>query len=122
MPIELHVHTTWPLHHRIDADWIGEGGDNYIRASSYKQFEHAALTLNPLALLLTQMGYAFVHPAPVPTEVAPGVYVPVQHMRSALVASGGLVHVLISLSLIPLTFALGWWFFTREAPRVAENL
>jgi ABC-2 type transport system permease protein len=91
-------------------------------ASSYKRFEHAALTLNPIALLLTQMGYAFVHPAPVPTEIAPGVYVPIQHMRSALVASGGIVHVLISLSIIPSTFALGWWFFTREAPRVAENL
>ncbi len=28
----------------------------------------------------------------------------------------------IALALIPLAFALGWWVFTREAPRVAENL
>jgi ABC-2 type transport system permease protein len=92
-------------------------------ASSYKQLEHLMLTLNPIALLLTQMGYAFVHPAPVPTEVGnTGIYVPVQHMRSAVQASGGVWHVVVSLSLIPALFALGWWVFTREAPRVAENL
>lgn len=33
-------------------------------ASAYHRFEHAVLTLNPIALLLTQMGYAFVHPDP----------------------------------------------------------
>ena len=63
-------------------------------ASSYKQFEHLMLTLNPIALLLTQMGYAFIHPAPVPTEIGnTGIYVPVQHMRSAVQASGGVWHV-----------------------------
>jgi hypothetical protein len=30
--------------------------------------------------------------------------------------------VLVGLAIIPAVFALGWWFFTREAPRVAENL
>src|SRR5579875_1915112 len=30
--------------------------------------------------------------------------------------------VAIALALIPAIFLLGWWFFTREAPRVAEEL
>ncbi len=111
-------------------------------ASAYHRFEHAVLTLNPIALLLTQMGYAFVHPDPIPTVITPASFIPTsqmahglrlyaaippvirlqQHMRSALVASGGLWHVLVSLSLIPLTFLVGWWVFTHEAPRVAENI
>jgi ABC-2 type transport system permease protein len=81
-------------------------------ATYYKGLEHLAL-LSPIALMLTQMGHAFVHPAAVHG---------VQAMRSAYAASGGALHVVASLAVIPLIFGLGWWFFTREAPRVAENL
>ncbi|MDQ6806366.1 MAG: hypothetical protein M3065_15695, partial [Actinomycetota bacterium] len=81
-------------------------------ATSYAGLEHAAL-LSPIALMLTQMGHAFVHP---------GVVHGVQAMRSAYTASGGALHTLASIALIPIIFGLGWWFFTREAPRVAENL
>ena len=69
-------------------------------------FEHIAL-LNPIATLLTQMGHAFISPRILP---------------SAPTAAGGFAPVIVALALIPALFALGWWFFTREAPRVAENL
>jgi ABC-2 type transport system permease protein len=69
-------------------------------------FTHIAM-VNPVATLLTQMGYAFIDPAAFP---------------SAASVAGGYGPVIVALTLIPATFALGWWFFTREAPRVAENL
>jgi ABC-2 type transport system permease protein len=75
-------------------------------AGQYKQFEHAIVALNPIAALLTQMGHAFVD-ADAPTVVA---------------ATGGGVRFLIPLVMIGGVFALGLWFFTREAPRIAENL
>jgi hypothetical protein len=43
-------------------------------------------------------------------------------MRSAAASSGGAIHVLIAIAIIPAVFAVGWWVFIREAPRVAENL
>lgn len=63
--------------------------------------------LNPAATLLTQMGHAFIG----------GVRFP-----GAPTAASGWSTVMIALAIIPAVFALGWWFFTREAPRVAENL
>jgi ABC-2 type transport system permease protein len=87
-------------------------------ASSYKGLEHVAL-LSPFALLLTQMGHAFVHPGLV--RIA-GTSTFTEPMRSASAAAGGPLHVAIALLIIPAVFALGWWVFTREAPRVAENL
>jgi ABC-2 type transport system permease protein len=63
--------------------------------------------LNPAATLLTQMGHAFIGGA---------------HFPGAATAAGGWLSVIIALAIIPAVFALGWWFFTREAPRVAENL
>jgi len=74
-------------------------------AASYQGLEHLAL-LNPFALMLTQMGHAFVDPA----------------LRSAYSASGGGWHFAVSLAIIPLVLSLGLWFFTREAPYFAENL
>jgi ABC-2 type transport system permease protein len=101
-------------------------------AVHYKQLEHAAL-LNPIALMLTQMGYAFVHPGLVWVGISTGYVCPVQSgpsagchptfpMRDASAAAGGPIHVAIALAIIPAVFALGLWFFAREAPRVAENL
>ncbi|MGB0095967.1 MAG: ABC transporter permease, partial [Solirubrobacteraceae bacterium] len=89
-------------------------------ASRYRGLEHIAL-LNPIAWLLTQMGHAFIHPPPVVTHVGSTIVV-AQPMRSAYVASGGALHSAVALALIPVVFAIGWWFFTREAPRVAEDL
>jgi ABC-2 type transport system permease protein len=68
-------------------------------------FEHVAM-LNPVATLLTQMGHAFIDPS----------------LPSAVSAAGGALITISALLLIAAVFALGWWFFTREAPRVAENL
>ena len=70
------------------------------------QFQHAAVTFNPIATILTQVGHAFVDPAG-PT---------------AAEAAGGTARLLIPLAIIAATFALGLWFFSREAPRIAENL
>jgi ABC-2 type transport system permease protein len=79
-------------------------------ASAYnKRFgaglEHVAL-LNPVATLLTQMGHAFIG----------------GHTFPPVTTAAGTAPAVIALALIPASFALGWWFFTREAPRVAENL
>ena len=89
-------------------------------ASRYQGLEHIAL-LNPIAWLLTQMGHTFIHPPPTVVH-AGNTLVVAQQMRSAFVASGGALHTAVALGLIPVAFALGWWIFTREAPRVAENL
>jgi ABC-2 type transport system permease protein len=96
-------------------------------AVKYRGLEHAAL-LNPIAMMLTQMGYAFIHPGLVfigPSGICHGPTAgcaPNYPMRSAAAASGGMLHVLISIGIILLVFAIAWWVFTREAPRVAENL
>jgi ABC-2 type transport system permease protein len=120
-------------------------------AYKFKSLEHIAL-LNPFAMMLTQMGYAFVHPGRIATKVAaavsalhpgtvavrvagklvlhPGTVATIapahtvytEPMRSAAAASGGALHVAIAIAIIPLVFALGLWFFHREAPRFAENL
>jgi ABC-2 type transport system permease protein len=61
--------------------------------------------LNPGATMLAEMGHAFISPSlPSATSVA------------------GVAPVLGAIALIFGLFAIGWWFFTREAPRVAENL
>ena len=69
-------------------------------------FEHIAM-VNPTATLLTQMGHVFIDPT-----VFPG----------AATAAGGFAPVILALAIIPAVFAVGLWVFTREAPRVAENL
>jgi ABC-2 type transport system permease protein len=68
---------------------------------------HIAM-LNPVATLLAQAGHAFIGHDP-------------KHFPSA-VSAGGVIPVAIALALIPGTFAVGLWYFTREAPRIAEEL
>jgi ABC-2 type transport system permease protein len=68
-------------------------------------FEKIAL-ISPPGMLLTQMGHAFIGGPRFPS----------------VLEAVGPVPVIASCTVIVLTFAVGWWFFTREAPRVAENL
>jgi ABC-2 type transport system permease protein len=81
----------------------------YLAIEYRRQFgptvAHLAM-INPVALLLTQTGHALIGgPA----------------FRSAAEV-GGVVPALISVAVMITTFIVGWWFFIREAPRVAENL
>ncbi len=66
---------------------------------------HIAM-INPAATLLTQTGHAVIGGPGFPS--AP--------------AAGGWAATIVAGAVIVAMFALGWWFFTREAPRVAENL
>ena len=81
-------------------------GQRRIEQASAHGFEHIAL-INPMATLLTQMGHAFIDPSDYPSAGDGG-------RRSR--------PVVLAIAIIPAMFALGWWYFTREAPRVAENL
>jgi ABC-2 type transport system permease protein len=69
-------------------------------------FGHVAL-LSPPATLLTQMAHAFIGGS---------------HYPSAVTAANGWGAVIGAIAIIVAVFTLGWWVFTREAPRVAENL
>jgi ABC-2 type transport system permease protein len=75
-------------------------------ASKYPDGVRELLMASPIATILTQMRKAFVDPS------AP----------SAAQLSGGWEHLLIPIGIVFGIFALGWWFFSREAPRIAENL
>jgi ABC-2 type transport system permease protein len=68
--------------------------------------QHVAM-VNPVATLLATMGHAFIDPAA---------------FHPATSVAGGIGPVIAAIALIPAIFALGWWVFTHEAPRVAENL
>jgi ABC-2 type transport system permease protein len=79
-------------------------------ASKYSHFGTGfskVMMCSPPATLLAQMGHSFIDPVAYP---------------SAATAAYGYASVIIALALIPTVFALGWWVFTHEAPRVAENL
>jgi hypothetical protein len=63
--------------------------------------------ISPPAMLLTQMGHAFIDP---------------HYYPGAATVANGWAPVIASIAIILAVFALGWWVFTREAPYVAENL
>jgi ABC-2 type transport system permease protein len=65
-----------------------------------------ALMFSPLAAILQEFRHAVIDPG------AP----------SAAAAAGGTVRLLIPLGILVATAALGWWYFNREAPRMAEEL
>ena len=77
----------------------------YVATMVPESFQRPYLA-NPLAALLTQMGYAVPHSLDNPVWVA----------------IGGVERLLIPLGIIFGTFALGLWVFNREAPRVAERV
>jgi ABC-2 type transport system permease protein len=91
-------------------------------AYNYAKAEKYAL-LNPFALLIQQMGHAFIHAYPKITVArqSGGTYAgePFPNIHAA---AGNWGTVAIGLALIPAIFCLGLWVFTREAPFVAENL
>ena len=64
------------------------------------------LVLNPLGAILTQARKALLDP----------------NAPSAARAIGGNARLLIPLAITGAMFALGLWFFNREAPRISENL
>ncbi|MGH2867356.1 MAG: ABC transporter permease [Solirubrobacteraceae bacterium] len=68
-------------------------------------FAHYAL-INPVGLLLTQMGHAFIGGS---------------HFPAALTAAS-LPSFVAGLAIMVIIFFWGLIYFTREAPRVAENL
>jgi ABC-2 type transport system permease protein len=74
-------------------------------AAKYKGLVHVAMC-NPIASILTQMRHSFIDPS----------------AHSAAVYIGGAVRLLIPLGIVAVVFALGLWFFNREAPRIAERL
>jgi ABC-2 type transport system permease protein len=65
--------------------------------------------LNPVATLLTQMGHAFIDPHDL-----------INYPPAA--SAAGYPVAITAIALIPATFVVGWLFFTREAPRIAEHL
>lgn len=65
-----------------------------------------AMMANPIAVVLTQMRHAVLDPG------AP----------TAADAIGPDARLLIPLAIVAGVFALGWWVFKRETPRIAENL
>jgi len=81
----------------VAAQYAEKGGE---------RVQHLAVTLNPIAALLTQNGHAFVD----------------SRFPTAASAAGGSARLLIPLAIVSGTFALGLWFFNREAPRIAEHL
>jgi ABC-2 type transport system permease protein len=86
-------------------------------AFQYKSLKHAAM-LNPIAAILTQMHFSWVGGGTLVRDGHP-VYYPV---HDAATTAGGWPLLLIPFGIIIGVFCLGLWFFSREAPRIAENL
>ena len=70
-----------------------------------EQVQHL-LMLNPLACILEQMRHAVIDP----------------NAPSAAAAAGGAVRLLIPAAIVGLVAWVGFWYFNREAPRIAEDL
>jgi ABC-2 type transport system permease protein len=77
----------------------------YVATQVPEKYQQPYLA-NPIAAVLTQMRHAVVDPS----------------ARTAAEAIGGAPRLLIPAALIVVVCVLGTWAFTREAPRVAENL
>lgn len=77
----------------------------YVTTMVPESFQHAYVAA-PLAAIFAQMRHAVIDPT------APPVWE----------AIGGAERLLIPGGIVVVAFALGWWVFHREAPRIAENL
>jgi ABC-2 type transport system permease protein len=77
----------------------------YVTATLPDNLERKAM-VNPIAAVMTQLRHAVIDPnAPTAAE-----------------AIGGGVRLLVPLAVTLGVFALGFWVFAREAPRIAEEL
>jgi ABC-2 type transport system permease protein len=77
----------------------------YVVAALPDSIERESMA-SPISAVLTQMRHALIDPdAPTAGQ-----------------AIGGDVRLLIPLAIVVVLFAVGLWVFTREAPRIAENL
>jgi ABC-2 type transport system permease protein len=65
-----------------------------------------AIMLNPLAAIFQQTRHAVIDP----------------NAPSAAAAAGGAVRLLVPAAIILITLVLGFWYFNREAPHIAEEL
>lgn len=75
-------------------------------ASTLPDSVEREMMANPLAVVLTQMRHAVLDPgAPTAGE-----------------AIGSDLRLLVPLAIVAAVFAIGWWVFMRETPRIAENL
>jgi ABC-2 type transport system permease protein len=86
-------------------------------AAQYKGLKHLAM-INPIGAILTQMHFSWVGGGTIIRSGRPVHYA----VHDAATTIGGAPLLLIPLALIFGMFALGLWFFNREAPRIAENL
>jgi len=77
----------------------------YVLSIVPDEYERLFLA-NPIAVVLTQMRHAVLDPQ------AP----------SAFEAIGPDVRLLVPMGIVVGLFALGFWVFKRETPRIAENL
>jgi ABC-2 type transport system permease protein len=77
----------------------------YVTSTFPDSVEREAMT-NPLTAIFTEARYLLIDPT------AP----------SAAEAIGGAARLLIPLFVVVAVFALGFWVFMREAPRIAEEL
>jgi ABC-2 type transport system permease protein len=77
----------------------------YVASMVPEKYQHHYL-VNPIAAILTQMRHAVVDPG----------------ARTAAVAIGGAPRLLIPAGVVVIVALLGAWAFSREAPKVAENL
>jgi ABC-2 type transport system permease protein len=77
----------------------------YVATSVPEEYQRPYMA-NPIAVVLTQMRHAVVDPT----------------ARTAAETIGGGTRLLIPAAIVLVTCALGVWAFSREAPRVAENL
>jgi ABC-2 type transport system permease protein len=77
----------------------------YVTTMVPGSFQHAYVAA-PLAAIFAQMRHAMIDPTAPP----------------AWEAIGGAERLLIPGGIVVGAFALGWWVFHREAPRIAEHL
>lgn len=68
---------------------------------------HAVIMLNPFAAISQQARYAIIDP---------------HHTSSAAAAAGGTLNLLVPAAITLGLFALGFYVFNKQAPRIAEEL
>ncbi|MFL5895005.1 MAG: ABC transporter permease [Thermoleophilaceae bacterium] len=67
---------------------------------------HVLLMVNPLAPIVQQARHSLIDP----------------HAPTAAAAAGGTLNLMVPIAMTLGLFALGFWVFNREAPRIAEEL